>query len=77
MSYLYPKCPKCGRAAASAESDDFDRNGRIAGHMLRHAAHAHPYLKAAHLAATLGWQVYKRVPGGGEKQCTACGHRFR
>lgn len=74
---LYPKCPKCGGATASAESTGFEQSNRIAGGMLRRAAHRHPYLQAAHLAATVGREIYKRVPGGGEKQCTACGHQFR
>jgi len=73
---LYPKCPKCGGTTETAEPGDFERGARGAGQILRHLSHRHPYLKMAHLAVTVGREVYKRVPGGGEKQCLACGHRF-
>ena len=76
MTIFYPACPKCGGATETAEPDDFERGARGAGMLLRQASNAHPYLKIAHLAATLGREVYKRVPGGGEKVCTKCGHRF-
>ncbi|MES1985893.1 MAG: hypothetical protein V4461_13160 [Pseudomonadota bacterium] len=74
---FYPQCPKCGGATLSAESDGFERGTRGVGQLLRHAAHQHPYLKMAHLAAVAGRAIYKRVPGGGEKECTTCGHHFR
>jgi len=77
---FYPSCPKCGGETESAEPHGMDHAGHGVGHYLHHQAtmgHPHPYLKAAHLAITLGRQIYKRVPGGGEKRCKACGHRFR
>lgn len=76
---LYPKCPKCGGTTETAEPDGFERGACGAGQMLRLAQHRHPYLKIAHLAATVGRELYKSVPGGGEKACLnpACGHRFR
>lgn len=75
---LYPKCPKCGGTTETAESDDFEHHSRIAGHVVRRFADSHPALKVAHLAVMLGREVYKRVPGGGEKVClnSECGHRF-
>ncbi len=78
MAILYPKCPICSGTSESAEPDDFERGSRAATIMLRQAAHQHPYLKMVHLAAKAGREIYKRVPGGGQKRCSSpvCGHRF-
>jgi hypothetical protein len=73
---FYPKCPKCGGTTESAESSSFERGSQAAGNILRSTAHRHPYLQMAHLTVKVGREIYKRVPGGGEKQCQACGHRF-
>ncbi|RJG55390.1 hypothetical protein D0Z70_08245 [Sphingobium terrigena] len=75
-----PKCPECGGAAKSIEPDGIDAlNNGVGGALrfenMRH--HAHPHMQLAHLSIKLGREIYKRIPGGGLKQCTKCGHEFR
>lgn len=78
---FYPKCPRCGSATESAESNSFELGKRGLDYWLHSqamAGHPHPVLKAAGLAMTIGRQIYKRVPGGGAKRCTNpdCRHEF-
>jgi hypothetical protein len=75
---LYPKCPLCGGKSTTDESDSIDYSNR---HVARFASgratgHNHPALAMFSMALSAGRFVYKRVPGGGKKRCTACGHRF-
>lgn len=80
---FYPPCPKCNRnTVTSAQSAHISAAGRRAGNWLRGqqlAGHPHPAMKAAYVITLLGNEVYKRVPGGGEKRCTnpECGHIFK
>jgi hypothetical protein len=77
---FYPKCPVCGSSSESIEPCDIDRGNRSASHALHVSAmqgHPHPVMKALSVGITIGRQIYKRVPGGGEKRCTSCGHTFR
>lgn len=77
---LFPKCPKCGGKTESAEAGDLDQGIRGASYGLRTQArlgHPHSFLQAGMLAVSIGRQIYKRVPGGGLKRCTACAHEFR
>ena len=77
---FYPACPVCGsKNVESNEPDAFDRGNRGMAHWARGEAsmgHPHPLVKALSIAIMVGRQVYKRVPGGGEKRCE-CGHTFR
>lgn len=76
---FYPKCPVCGGATESVEPDQVDRQNMRTKFWLNSQAmsgHPHPLLKAATLAVSVGRQIYKRFPGGGDKRCTSCGHRF-
>lgn len=75
---FYPKCPSCGGKVVTDEP-----NLRYAKHAFgqwlhQQAAsnHPHPYLKLAVAACTGGFEIYKRLPGGGAKRCTSCGHHF-
>lgn len=75
---LHFPCPKCGGKVESAESDSVAYGNRhlkqfAAGHM---TGHAHPLLAMLSTAITVGNFVYQRVPGGGRKRCTDCGHEF-
>jgi len=55
--------------------------GHVGTHYVRHhgseIAKAHRVLAVAVMAWGLGQLAWERVPGGGEKQCTACQHKFR
>ena len=76
---FYPKCPKCGGTSESIEPDDIDRANmrtKFWTHTEAAAGHSHPWMKAFSTAITIGRQIYKRVPGGGAKRCTKCGHEF-
>lgn len=75
---LHFPCPKCGGKVESAESDSVSHGNR---HLKRFAnggmtGHAHPLLGMVAMAITVGNFAYQRVPGGGAKRCTACGHHF-
>ena len=75
---FYPKSPCCGAKSESAEPNMIYPK-HAASQWLQHsgAANHHPYLKFALGTLSLGYQVYNRVPGGGEKRCTNCGRTFR
>lgn len=75
---LFPKCPVCGGKSKSAESDRVAYgNSHIkrfaGGHM---TGHAHPLIGLVATAISVGNFIYQRVPGGGSKRCTECGHEF-
>lgn len=77
---LYAKCPVCGGKVESAESDVVSKVTRGTSRWLRSEAiakHPHPLVKLAVVGVVAGNAIYRRVPGGGRKQCTACGHQFR
>lgn len=75
-----PKCPLCGGPTESIEPAGIDQTNRgMSSHLHTQAmlGHPHPLLKAINIGISVGRQVYKRVPGGGEKRCKNCGHEFR
>lgn len=74
-----PKCPQCGGKARSAEPNTAMSKHAANGWLGAQAAagHPHPYMKLGVMAISLGREVYKRMPGGGRKACTHCGHEFR
>lgn len=77
---MFMKCPSCGGRAKSIEPDGIDAVNNGVGQALRFEQmrhHPHPMMQLAHVAMTIGREVYKRVPSGGLKQCTGCGHEFR
>jgi hypothetical protein len=76
---LYPKCPRCGGKAYSAEDNNIERANKVAGRLLNVAAshgHRYPVLHLARAAVLVGREGYKRIPGGGLKRCEY-GHEFR
>lgn len=79
MAFLFPACPRCGGETESTEPDTFEVGTRRMGQYLQTQAlegHSHPVLKIVRIGLIVGRQIYKRVPGGGDKRCTACGHQF-
>ncbi len=77
---FYPKCPRCGGKTESIEPDTIEYANRHMGHEVQWQAmqgHPHPLMKALTVGIMVGRQIYKRVPGGGEKRCTDCHHTFR
>lgn len=75
---LFPKCPRCGGKSETAENDTVTYGNRQAkrfagGHM---TGHAHPLIGLVATAVAVGNMVYQRIPGGGRKRCTSCGHEF-
>lgn len=76
---FYPSCPSCGGKSESREPSIQHSKHAFAHWLQQQAAanHPHPYLKTALALGGVGYEVYKRVPGGGEKRCTNCGHTFR
>lgn len=77
---FYPSCPNCRSPSKSIEDDSVEYANRHAKHQLgimASSGHAHPLLQLGTLAITAGRFIYKRVPGGGKKKCTRCGHEFR
>lgn len=78
---LYPACPNCrSKNVESNEPDAIDfanRSASQSNHSQAMTGHPHPWVRALTFAIMAGRQVYKRVPGGGEKRCTDCYHTFR
>lgn len=78
---FYPACPNCGsKNVESNEPDTIEYGNRHMGHWAHQQAlqgHPHPLIKAISVGIMVGRQIYKRVPGGGEKRCRDCGHTFR
>jgi hypothetical protein len=78
---FYPKCPECGGATSSLESNIEVPHAHAVAHGLKHVAKSHPVLGAivagGFVAVGVGESVYKRFPGGGNKICGNCGHKFR
>lgn len=75
---FFPKCPVCGAKSESAENDTVSYGNRqmkrfAGGHM---TGHAHPIVGMVATAISVGNLVYQRIPGGGRKRCTECGHEF-
>lgn len=75
---LHFPCPKCGGKVGSTEGNSVSLNNM---HLKRFAAgrltgHSHPLLGMVATAITVGNFIYQRVPGGGRKRCTSCGHEF-
>lgn len=75
---LFPKCPRCGGKSETAENDTVTYGNRqvkrfAGGHM---TGHAHPLIGLVATAVAVGNMVYQRIPGGGRKRCTSCGHEF-
>ena len=75
---FFPKCPQCGGNSESAESDSVSYQSRHLKHFAAgHATgHAHPVIGAIATAISVGNLIYQRLPGGGRKRCTNCGHEF-
>lgn len=73
---LYLPCPKCGGKVTTAESANIDRTSAQVKHGLHTAAFAHPVLLAAVSVFSAANFIYRRIPGGGAKRCTKCGHHF-
>lgn len=75
---FFPKCPVCGGKCKSVEpSHRYAKHGIDQWLKTQAAAnHPHPYLKIGVTALVGLSEVYKRLPGGGRKQCTSCGHEF-
>ena len=76
---LYPPC-SCGGTVVSAEPEHVEAGKRHTRQWLQREAlvgHNHPLIKGVALAFMVGHEIYKRVPGGGEKRCTGCGRTFR
>lgn len=76
---FFPRCPQCGGKSTSNEPDLRYSQHAFAQWLQQQAAanHPHPYLKAAVAIGATGFEVWKRIPGAGEKRCTRCGHVFR
>jgi hypothetical protein len=76
MAMLYPKCPKCGGKCFSL----YDHIRIPGGRAIVNGVKGHPVaaLIGAAIAGAMavGEEIYKRVPGGGEKMCEKCGHKF-
>lgn len=75
---FFPKCPRCGGKTQSAEGDAVAYGNRqvkrfATGQM---TGHAHPAAAVISTAISLGNMIYQRIPGGGRKRCTDCGHEF-
>lgn len=75
---LHFPCPKCGGKVETTEDSSVFHGNR---HLKRFASgnltgHAHPLLGMVATAITVGNFIYQRVPGGGRKRCTSCGHEF-
>lgn len=75
---LHFPCPKCGGKVETAESDSVSYAAR---NMKRFGSgsltgHSHPLFSGLSLALSVGNFIYQRVPGGGAKKCTSCGHHF-
>lgn len=75
---LHFPCPKCGGKVESTEADTISYGNR---QLKRFASgglsgHSHPLLGMVATAITVGNFIYQRVPGGGRKRCTSCGHEF-
>ncbi len=71
---LYPKCPRCGGKSESVHEDEVPHG---VAHAVHHAAKAFPIVAPLVVTTVAARAVWKRVPGGGMKRCTACGHEFR
>lgn len=76
---FYPKCPRCGGPSTSDEASLRYAKHAFAQWLQQQAAinHPHPWMKMAVMAGAAGYEVWKRVPGGGTKRCTSCGHGFK
>ncbi|MGA0546835.1 hypothetical protein ACO2Q1_16310 [Brevundimonas sp. VNH65] len=76
---FYPACAHCGGKTTSSEPSTRHANYAFNQWLKQQAAanHPHGYLKMAVLICNGGNEIYKRLPGGGEKRCTNCGHTFR
>ena len=77
---FYPRCPLSG---CGGKSESNEPGLQYAKHAFTQwlgqqaaANHPHPYVKAALFVGTSLYEVYKRVPGGGEKRCKSCGYIF-
>lgn len=75
---LHFPCPKCGGNVETAEDNSVSLGNRslkqfASGGM---TGHSHPLLGIVASAITVGNFIYQRVPGGGRKRCTDCGHEF-
>ncbi|MDF7776033.1 hypothetical protein P1X14_12310 [Sphingomonas sp. AOB5] len=76
---FFGKCPGCGSSnITSAEPSTYTAKHSWNQWLQQQAAagHPHPGIKAAVLATGAIYEVYKRLPGGGKKQCRDCGHVF-
>jgi len=78
MAILYPKCPRCGGKSKSAieEPEWLGHAVHASHHPLTHAAKHNPLITVAVGIGALGYAAYRRVPGGGKKQCESCYHQF-
>jgi len=73
---FYPKCPICQGKSESSEASPAWTQTRVPPGVLSKAPTPMKVAGIGLGVAKGAREVWKRVPGGGNKRCTVCGHHF-